>query len=324
MILVTTKSGRKGKVKITTRVESQISTPTTILEVVDGIEYMNPYNYAQRTRDLSGNVSDAYLKEKIENTQAGTDPMLYPNVDWYGMMFKNQTINTKATVTASGGGEVAQYYLSAAYTHENGLLKVPSVNNYNNNISINRYNIRANIDVNLTKTTKVAVKVYSLLDRSNTPAASTTSLFDQIMRANPVDFPAYYDKSIDNTWYYAEHVLYGKNASRMMKTDVKETDSGYELDVDLPGFKKEEIRLELENGYLTISTEKALENKDEKKGRVLRQERYAGTMSRSFYVGTHVTEEDIKAKYENGVLSLTIPKKEAPKAPEKKTICIEG
>lgn len=214
VILVTTKSGKKGKVKITTRVESQISTPTKILEFVDGVDYMNLYNYAQRTRDLTGNVSDAYLKEKIENTKAGTDPMLYPNVDWYGMMFKGAAINTKATVTASGGGEVAQYFLSAAYTHENGLLKVPSVNNYNNNISINRYNIRANIDVNLTKTTKVAVKVYSLLDRSNTPAVSTTSLFDQIMRANPVDFPAYYDKSFDKTWYYAEHVLYG-NAGQM-------------------------------------------------------------------------------------------------------------
>ena len=211
VILVTTKSGKKGKLKITTRLETQISTPTKILEFVDGVEYMNLYNYAVRTRDVQGVTSDAYLMEKIENTRKGVDPMLYPNVDWYGMMFKNAAINTKATVTASGGGEVAQYYLSAAYTHENGLLKVPSVNNYNNNISINRYNIRANIDVNLTKTTKAAVKVYTLLDRSNTPAASTSNLFDQIMRANPVDFPAFYDKSIDNTWYYADHVLYGNN-----------------------------------------------------------------------------------------------------------------
>ena len=121
-----------------------------------------------------------------------------------------------------------------------------------------------------------------------------------------------------------EHMLYGKNAPRMMKTDVKETETGYELDVDLPGFKKDEIRLDLENGYLTISTEKSLENKEEKKGKVLRQERYSGTMSRSFYVGDSLTEEDIKAKYENGVLSLTIPKKEARKVPEKKQILIEG
>ncbi len=121
-----------------------------------------------------------------------------------------------------------------------------------------------------------------------------------------------------------ERALYGKNAPHMMKTDVKETEGGYELDVDLPGFKKEEIHLDLENGYLTISTEKSLENKEEKKGKVLRQERYAGTMSRSFFVGENVTEEDIRAKYENGVLSLVIPKKEARKVPEKKTILIEG
>ena len=121
-----------------------------------------------------------------------------------------------------------------------------------------------------------------------------------------------------------EHMLYGNNASHMMKTDVKETDEGYEVDVDLPGFKKDEIKLELNNGYLTISTEKSLEKKDEKKGKVLRQERYSGTMQRSFYVGDSMTEEDIKAKYENGVLSLTLPKKEAKKVPEKKTILIEG
>ena len=119
-----------------------------------------------------------------------------------------------------------------------------------------------------------------------------------------------------------EHVLYGKNASRLMKTDVKETDEGYEVDVDLPGFNKDEIKLDLNNGYLTISSEKSL-NK-ENKGKMLRQERYVGTMQRSFYVGGSITEEDIKAKYENGVLSLLIPKKEAKKEPEKKTILIEG
>ena len=118
-----------------------------------------------------------------------------------------------------------------------------------------------------------------------------------------------------------EHVLYGKNASRLMKTDVKETDEGYEVDVDLPGFNKDEIKLDLNNGYLTISTEKSL-NK-ENKGKMLRQERYVGTMQRSFYVGDGVAEEDIKAKYENGVLTLSIPRKEA-KVPEKKRILIEG
>ena len=150
------------------------------------------------------------------------------------------------------------------------------------------------------------------------------SILPAVFGENMMDVFDDFDRNFFQGWDRPEHVLYGKNASRIMKTDVKETENGYELDVDLPGFKKDEIKLELQNGYLTISTEKSLENKDEQKGRVLRQERYAGTMSRSFYVGEHVTEEDIHARYENGVLSLTIPKKEAPKAPEKKTICIEG
>ena len=118
---------------------------------------------------------------------------------------------------------------------------------------------------------------------------------------------------------------YGKHAQLVKMTDVKETDQGYEVDVDLPGFKKDEIHLELNDGYLTISTEKSLEKDEEnKKGKMLRQERYAGVMQRSFYVGKNLTEEDIKASYESGVLHVSIPKKDAPKAHEKKTILIEG
>ncbi|MCR4876726.1 MAG: Hsp20/alpha crystallin family protein [Clostridiales bacterium] len=131
-----------------------------------------------------------------------------------------------------------------------------------------------------------------------------------------------FDRDLFRGFGRPEHVLYGKNASRMMKTDVKETDEGYELDVDLPGFNKDEIKLDLNNGCLTISTEKSL-NK-ESKGKMLRQERYVGTMQRSFYVGESITEDDIKARFENGVLSLIIPKKETQKVPEKKQILIEG
>ena len=151
-----------------------------------------------------------------------------------------------------------------------------------------------------------------------------SSFLPAVFGENLMDVFNDFDRSFFRGFDRPEHVLYGKNASRMMKTDVKETDTGYELDVDLPGFKKEEIKLELDKGYLTISTEKTLESKDEQKGRILRQERYSGTMSRSFYVGDSLTEEDIRAKYENGVLSLSIPKKEARKVPEKKTILIEG
>jgi HSP20 family molecular chaperone IbpA len=121
-----------------------------------------------------------------------------------------------------------------------------------------------------------------------------------------------------------DRVLYGKHAAREMKTDVREHEDSYEIDMDLPGFKKDQIKLELEQGYLTVSAAKGLD-KDEtdKKGTVIRQERYAGAMQRSFYVGESLTEEDIKARFENGVLSLTVPKAETKKLPEKRVIMIE-
>ena len=119
--------------------------------------------------------------------------------------------------------------------------------------------------------------------------------------------------------------LYGKHAKNMMKTDIRETENQFELDIDLPGFKKDEISAKLDDGYLTISASKGLD-KDEKnkEGKYIRKERYAGAMSRSFYVGGDVTEEDIKAKYEDGILRLSIPKKEAKAVENKKYIAIEG
>ena len=122
-----------------------------------------------------------------------------------------------------------------------------------------------------------------------------------------------------------DKALYGKHANNVMKTDVKETDTGYEVDIDLPGFKKDEINAQLDNGYLTINAAKGLD-KDEKdkKGKYIRKERYAGAMSRSFYVGEGVTQEDIKAKYEDGILRLSVPKKEAKAVENKKYIAIEG
>ena len=152
-----------------------------------------------------------------------------------------------------------------------------------------------------------------------------SSYLPTIFGENLMDVFDDFDRSFFRNFGNMDRALYGKHAQNMMKTDVKETDEGYEVDIDLPGFKKDEIQLELNNGYLTISTQKALE-KDEKnkKGRMLRQERYAGMMQRSFYVGEHITEEDVKASYESGVLHLMIPKKDAPKVPEKKTIQIEG
>ena len=128
----------------------------------------------------------------------------------------------------------------------------------------------------------------------------------------------------DRELRHMDRKLYGRNAAREMKTDVHEHEDHYEVDVDLPGFKKEDINLELQNGYLTVTASKGLDSEQTKKGKVIRQERYAGTMQRSFYVGDALTEADITAKLEHGVLSLCIPKKDEKKLPEKKFIMIEG
>ena len=122
-----------------------------------------------------------------------------------------------------------------------------------------------------------------------------------------------------------DHKLYGKHAARVMKTDLKEHDDSFELAVDLPGFKKDQIELQLQNGYLTITAAKGVEEEEkDKKGRLVHQERYTGSMTRSFYLGDHVREEDVKAKFEDGVLRLSFPKAEAIKMPERRTIQIEG
>ena len=119
--------------------------------------------------------------------------------------------------------------------------------------------------------------------------------------------------------------LYGKHAKNVMKTDVRELEDGYEIIMDLPGFKKDEIEIMLENGYMNVSATKGLDkDESDKAGKYIRRERYAGSMSRSFYVGDDITHEDIHAKFENGILKLDVPKKEAKAVEAKKRVAIEG
>ena len=119
--------------------------------------------------------------------------------------------------------------------------------------------------------------------------------------------------------------LYGKHAKNMMKTDVKETEEGYEVAIDLPGFKKDEVKIHLDNGYLTIAAAKGLDkDEQDKKGKYIRRERYAGSMSRSFYVGEGVKQSDVHVKYEDGILRLDIPKPDKKAVEESKYISIEG
>ena len=147
------------------------------------------------------------------------------------------------------------------------------------------------------------------------PSIFGESLFDDFDNLMNFSFP-----DVDKT-------LYGKHAKNMMKTDIKEQEDGYELEMDLPGFTKDEITAELKDGYLTISASKGLDKDEQEKetGKYIRRERYAGACQRSFYVGEDITEQDIKAEFKHGILKLFVPKKEAqPKVENKKYVAIEG
>ena len=150
------------------------------------------------------------------------------------------------------------------------------------------------------------------------PSIFGENLFDDFFDI----FPFYDDREVRNT----EKKLYGKHAGNLMKTDIKESDEGYKLMIDLPGFTKDEVQVTLNDGYLTINAEKGLDKDEQEKdtGRYIRRERYSGACSRSFYVGEAVTEEDIKANFQHGILTLNVPKKDAKAVNAKKTIAIEG
>ena len=146
------------------------------------------------------------------------------------------------------------------------------------------------------------------------PSIFGENLFDEFFDDG---FPMIPMRSIRNP-------LYGKNAKNLMKTDVRETDNTYELDIDLPGFKKDEVQLDLKDGYLTISAAKGLDkDQEDKKGKYIRQERYAGACSRSFFVGEEIEPRDVSAKFEDGILRVSLPKRVKKELPRNSTIAIE-
>ena len=145
------------------------------------------------------------------------------------------------------------------------------------------------------------------------------SIFGENLFDNWMDFP------FEDEFFGKKNPLYGKHEKNLMKTDIRDTEDSYELDVDLPGYKKDEISAQLKDGYLTISASKNTENEEkDKKGNYIRRERYNGTMSRSFYVGDAIHQDDIHAKYEDGILKLSIPKKTKQEVEQTNYISIEG
>ena len=205
VIYVTTKEGREGKARVNVRYETSVSQPTRELELADPITYMEMHNEAVKTRNPLGLLP--YSLEKVEKTKEGADPILYPTVDWYHELFKKRAVNQRFNLNVSGGGKVARYYLAATMNHDNGILNVDKRNNFNNNIDLYRYNLRANINLNLTKTTQAKFIFNTTFDDYTGPIDGGSTTFRKVMRTNPVYFLPYYEPDEDNK--YTKHILFG-------------------------------------------------------------------------------------------------------------------
>ena len=205
VILVTTKEGKEGKVTINARIETSYSAPTSKVKRADPITYMRMQNEAIKTRDPLGLAR--YSEEKIAMTASGRYPDIFPAIDWYDMMLEDVTMNHRANVSINGGGQTARYYVAANVTKDNGNIKVDERNNYNTNINLLKYSVRSNINLDLTKTTEVFLKLNASFDEYTGPLDGGTEVYRMAMQANPVLFQPYY--APDENYANAKHILYG-------------------------------------------------------------------------------------------------------------------
>ncbi len=206
VILVTTKRGTESPLKIFVRLENSFSSPTKMVELADNVTYMKLANEAVLTRDPLASLP--FSQDKIEHTgKPGSNPYIYPDNDWYEMLFKKFATSQRANMNLSGGGRVATYFVSIGATRDNGLLKVDHRNSFNNNIDSRKYSVRANVDMNLTKTTKLGVRVTGNFDDYSGPLSGGDAVFNQIMQSSAVLFPATYEPDADHT--YVQHILFG-------------------------------------------------------------------------------------------------------------------
>lgn len=206
VIFVTTKRGQEGPAKIFARVETSISAPTDVVELADPVTYMKSYNEAISTRDPLGELM--YTYDKIEQTgKPDANRLIYPANDWYDMLFKDFATSYRANVSARGGGKVVTYYVSGAYTEDTGVLKVDKRNSFNNNIDDKNYTLRSNVDINVTPTTKLAVRLTGNFRDYQGPLNGGSDVYRQIMHSDPVLFPAYYP--VDDEHVGIQHIMFG-------------------------------------------------------------------------------------------------------------------
>jgi len=206
VIYVTTKRGQEGPAKIFARVETSISQPTRMVELADPVTYMKAYNEGISTRDPLAELQ--YSFDKIEQTgKPGANRLIYPANDWYDMLFKNFATAYRANISARGGGKVARYYVTGSFTEDTGILKVDKRNSFNNNIDQKTYTLRSNVDINVTKTTQLAVRLTGNFTDYTGPLNGGNDVFKQVVHSDPVLFPAYYP--VDDEHIGIQHIMFG-------------------------------------------------------------------------------------------------------------------
>lgn len=209
VILITTKEGKEAPASFNLRMENSFSTPTSNVELADPITSMNMFNEAILTRNPLMPIR--YSQEQIERTQEGFDPILYPTVDWRDMLLNDYTTTQRVNLSVSGGGKVAKYFVSGALNQDNGILKVPQMNDFNSNINLKTYSLRSNVNINLTKTTDLAVRLNGSFDDYIGPIDGGTQVYRDIMRSNSSLFLPYYEPV--GNYQYLKHIMFGNNQS---------------------------------------------------------------------------------------------------------------
>jgi TonB-linked SusC/RagA family outer membrane protein len=193
VVLVTTKTGNEGKTQMNFRVENSLSGNTENFKFTDNITYMKLANEAALTRTPL--APTPYSQSKIDGTIKGDNPLIYPSNDWIDMMIKDYTNNQRYNLDLQGGTKAARYYVSGTYNVDNGVLKVPEMNDFNSNIKLKNYSVRSNINLQLTKSTEAIIRVYGQFDDYRGPVDGGSSVFNQVLWSNPVLFPAVYPQT---------------------------------------------------------------------------------------------------------------------------------
>jgi TonB-linked SusC/RagA family outer membrane protein len=209
VIMVETKSGVEGPTKISFRYEQMISQPTQEVEFADPITYMSMANNAVITRDPL--AIQPYSQRKIENTANNVNPIAYPQNDWKEQLFKDYATSYRMNLSASGGGKVARYYVAGGYNKDGGILKNNGQNNFNNNIDLKSYSLRANVDVNLFKNTELTVRLDGSFDDYTGPLDGGSGMYNKVVRSNPVLFPPYFpvSETVNPEYRHVQHIMFG-------------------------------------------------------------------------------------------------------------------